>query len=119
MWVTEQERRTLIVLGGSAVLGLSVVLWQQQRPAISVAQGPTPPYTQWQARVRQSSLVDINQATVEELMRLPQIGPSLAQRIVAYREAHGGFEHPEQLRQVPGIGPKIYASVKDYIATEQ
>ncbi len=119
LWVTEQERRTLIVLGGSALVGLSVVAWQQRRPAIGVAEGTPPPYAQWAASLRQSRVVDLNYATVEELVRLPNIGPALAQRIVAYREQHGGFEHPEQVQDVPGIGPKIYASFQDYVTVEE
>lgn len=115
MWVTEQERRTLVILGGSALVGLSVVVWQQRRPAISVAQGPPPPYAQWEGRLRQARLVDVNHATAEELVRLPNIGPSLAERIVAYRTQHGAFRAPEQLREVPGIGPKTYAALAAYV----
>lgn len=115
MWVTEQERRTLIVLGGAALVGLSVLAWQQRRPAIGVAPGPTLPYAQWEASLRQSRVIDLNRATAEELVRLPNIGPSLAQRIIAYREQHGGFEHPEQVQEVPGIGPKTYAALAEYV----
>ncbi len=119
LWVTEQERRTLIVLGGSTLVGLSVLIWQQHRPVIGVAQGSPPPYAQWEASLRQARLVDLNHATAEELVRLPNIGPSLAQRIVAYREQHGGFEHPEQVQDVPGIGPNTYASFQDYVTVEE
>lgn len=119
MWVTEQERRTLIVLGGAALVGLSVLAWQQRRPVISVAQGPTPPYAQWETSLRESRLINLNLATMEDLVRLPNIGPALAQRIVAYRKQHGGFEHSEQVQDVPGIGPKIYASFQDYVTVEE
>ncbi len=49
--------------------------------------------------------LDLNRAGVEELMTLPGIGPVLAERIVAHREAHGPFEAPECLLDVEGIGP--------------
>lgn len=52
-----------------------------------------------------TGLVNLNSATVEELDTLPGIGPSLAQRIISYREAHGPFTSVDQLSEVSGIGP--------------
>ncbi|MFP5527620.1 helix-hairpin-helix domain-containing protein [Peptococcus simiae] len=52
--------------------------------------------------------VSINAASVEELQKLPGIGPAKAQAIVAYREAHGGFRALEELKEVSGIGDKTY-----------
>ena len=49
--------------------------------------------------------IDVNDASAAELERLPRIGPSLAARIVAWRETNGPFESMESLRHVPGIGP--------------
>ena len=50
-------------------------------------------------------VVDLNQATARELERLPRVGPALAARIVAWREAHGPIRSLEDLRHVRGIGP--------------
>jgi comEA protein len=60
-------------------------------------------------------LVDINRAGLEELDALPGIGPVLAQRIIDYRQKHGGFKRIDELRNVPGIGPKRYAAIKDLV----
>ena len=49
--------------------------------------------------------IDVNNASVAELERLPRVGPALAARMVAWREKHGPFESVESLRHVPGIGP--------------
>lgn len=49
-------------------------------------------------------VVNINTATVEELQRLPGIGPVTAQNIVDYREQHGPFSSVDDLDSVPGIG---------------
>jgi competence protein ComEA len=49
--------------------------------------------------------VDVNSASAEELERLPRVGPALAKRIVEWRERHGPFNGPDDLRHVRGIGP--------------
>jgi len=49
--------------------------------------------------------LDLNQATAPELEMLPGIGPSLAQKIVDFRDQHGRFGTVEDLLNVPGIGP--------------
>lgn len=48
--------------------------------------------------------VDINEASLRELIGLPGIGPALAGRILEYRERHGPFERAEDLVRVKGIG---------------
>ena len=52
-------------------------------------------------------------ATVEQLEEVDGIGPTLAERIVEYREAHGGFRSLAELRDVEGIGEKRFASLEE------
>jgi competence protein ComEA len=52
-------------------------------------------------------------ATVEQLEELDGIGPTLAERIVEYRDAHGGFRSLGELRDVDGIGEKRFASLRE------
>ena len=59
--------------------------------------------------------VDINTATVDQLQQLNGVGPALAQRIVADRQANGPFKTVEDLKRVSGIGDKKYASLADSI----
>jgi competence protein ComEA len=61
--------------------------------------------------------VNINSADLTGLQTLDGIGPSLAQRILAYRAAHGGFRSVNDLRNVTGIGPKKFAAIKSNITT--
>ena len=58
---------------------------------------------------RPDNLLNVNRATAVELEGLPGIGPSLARRIVADREARGPFATVEALDRIPGIGPKLVA----------
>jgi competence protein ComEA len=58
---------------------------------------------------RPDSVLNVNRASAVELERLPGIGPSLARRIVADREASGPFATLEALDRIPGIGPGLVA----------
>jgi len=55
--------------------------------------------------------LDLNRASVAELEELPGIGPTLAGRIVARREEQGPFRAVEELREVTGIGEKLFAQI--------
>jgi len=56
--------------------------------------------------------VSLSSATVAQLDGLDGIGPTLAQRIVDYRQAHGGFRSVDQLRDVSGIGDKRFEALR-------
>lgn len=57
------------------------------------------------------TILAVNTATAQMLADLPGIGPALAERIVAYRDAHGDFHSMEDLGAVPGIGPALQAKL--------
>ena len=60
-------------------------------------------------------LVNLNTATIEQLQTLPGVGPVLAERIIEYREGHGGFASVADLRQVTGIGDARYDELKSRV----
>jgi len=62
--------------------------------------------------------VNINKASVEELMQLEGIGASYAERIVQYREANGSFKSPQDITNVQGVGPKTWEANKDRITVD-
>jgi competence protein ComEA len=62
--------------------------------------------------------VNINDATLEELMELPGIGPKMAQRIMAHRTQHGAFQTLEDLKSVKGIGDKTLERLRPLIKFE-
>lgn len=61
--------------------------------------------------------VNINTADAAQLALLPRIGPSVAQKIVAFRKENGPFKAADDLLLVPGIGEKTFALLKPYLAT--
>jgi len=63
----------------------------------------------------ESGLVNINTASQEQLDTLPEIGPTLAQRIIAYRTSNGPFSSIEDIQNVSGVGPATFEKIKSLI----
>jgi competence protein ComEA len=60
-------------------------------------------------------LINLNTATIKELESLPGIGPSLARRIVEFREKRRGFKRVEELLAVPGISERKWKAIRDKV----
>lgn len=67
------------------------------------------------SKVRAGGKININTADKAELDRLPGVGPALAENIIEYRQANGGFNDMEGLKKVPGIGNSKFEKLKDKI----
>ena len=63
-------------------------------------------------------VVNINTADQPTLELLPRVGPSLSDRIIAFREANGPFKSTDELVAVKGIGERSIESLKPYITVE-
>jgi competence protein ComEA len=66
-------------------------------------------------KLQPGQTLDINTATEAELLQLPGVGPSLARRIVEYREANGPFDTVDDLQNVSGIGPSKFAKMEPFV----
>lgn len=67
------------------------------------------------SKVISQGLLNLNRATVSELDKLPGLGPTLAARIIDWREANHGFQTVEDLRKVGGIGDKLFAGLRKLV----
>ncbi len=124
---TRDDRRAAVILLVLAAAGLVVRFWQPPGAAPGAVAyrgtGQRPLRDSVEARaarlarpLAKGEKIDVDHASVEELARLPRIGPALAARIVAYREEHGPFGSLEALDQVPGIGPTLLAALRPHAA---
>jgi len=87
----------------------SVYFSEQQTPEPEVILPPV---------ASENQKIDLNQATLEELMRLPKIGEVTAQRIIDYRAAHNVFTSSDELMNVKGIGEKTLERIKNEVSIE-
>ncbi len=62
-----------------------------------------------------SGSININTASKDELMLLPGIGETYAERILIYRQDHGPFRSIDDLSRVKGIGKKTLARIREFI----
>lgn len=60
--------------------------------------------------------LDPNTASADELDRLPNVGPALAQRIVDWRASHGRYRTLADLDSVPGVGPALLREAAPHLA---
>jgi competence protein ComEA len=92
--------------------GELIVVGVAQPPAAAGAPGAGQPAG---AGAVPGGKVNLNTATLAQVDALPGVGPVLAQRILDYREQHGGFRSVGDLRQVNGIGDARYQDLKDLV----
>ena len=91
----------------------AIVEWNRTPQEIYVA--PVSSVYQAQTDMR----LDLNTVDKEQLMQLPGIGEALAERILAFREANGGFVHVEQLDMVEGLSAGKIDAIREYVMVAQ
>lgn len=65
-----------------------------------------------------NTLVNINSASLDELMSINGIGESKAKAIIEYRNSNGLFKSIEEIKNVSGIGDKLYDKIKENITVK-
>ncbi|HEY6107403.1 MAG TPA: helix-hairpin-helix domain-containing protein [Gemmatimonadales bacterium] len=124
------DKRAALMLAGLALTGAAVRVVLSPSPDrapgdVRLVSIDTPPPSALRETARRAAQlarplapgerVDVDRADVTELTRLPRVGPALAQRIVAWREAHGAFGSIARLDSVSGIGPKLLDALRPYV----
>ena len=110
----QMNRTDWLVAGG---IGLTLLLWWGVKLAEregGVLFGPDPLDLQTATPYR----LDINTASWAEWMQVPEIGETLARRIVTHRETHGRFETVDSLTAVRGIGPKTVVKIRPHLCAD-
>ncbi len=106
--LTLQERKVLLFLMSVALVGIGINF------AVKVNSHITK-LIQVDSRITR---INLNQASLEDLLSTPGITPKLAKNIVAYRNTRGAFKDIEELKEIKGIGDYRYEKLKDLFFVE-
>lgn len=107
--IRPRERRTATVLTAGALALMAAGWWRHAGDVggmIDIDRA-TPLTAKFQ--------VNVNQADWPELMQLPGVGRTLAERLIAEREERGEFQSVEELTRVDGIGPRTIERIRPYL----
>jgi competence ComEA-like helix-hairpin-helix protein len=113
-----REHFALATLGLAILTGLSVLLWLRRPVAFKMEAAAVSDQPVWDQALLRARTVNLNTASVEDLERLPRIGPALASRIVQARAQRGGFASPQELLEIPGIGPATLEALLPSLVAE-
>jgi competence protein ComEA len=68
---------------------------------------------------KENAQININKATVKELLSLKGIGSKKANDIIVYREEHGPYKETKDIMKIKGIGDKMFEKIKDQIMVRE
>jgi competence protein ComEA len=109
LFLRPREQSTVAALGVGALALMAAIWWRHGGPrgdVIDIDRAP-PRVAKFQ--------VDVNKAEWPELIQLPSVGRTLAERLVIEREQNGAFRDVDDLRRVSGIGPRTLERIKPYL----
>lgn len=121
---TKTEKYVMTFLIAGAVLGTGYSYYKEFYPPLKIDRKkdefrPGPVVRKDLDRVlKEAKTVNINTASLKDLMRLEGVGPVMAGRIIEYRNDKGLFSSKEELKEIPGMGDKKFDAIKDYIEVE-
>lgn len=107
--IRPRERRTVTVLTAGVLTLMAAGWWRHasnDRGTIDIDRA---------APLTAKFQVNVNKADWPELMQLPGVGRTLAERIIAEREERGAFHRVEELTRVDGIGPRTIDRIRPYL----
>ena len=104
---TRRADLTLVNLAAQLQDGQQIVVPERGAPAVAPGGAAST------GAAGANAPVHLSTATVEQLDAIDGIGPTLAERIIEFRDEHGGFRSLDQLSQVDGIGEKRLATLRE------
>ena len=114
------EKIVIACLVSALVMGLGVAWYKKSHLSVNVRVAKfdvDPRYIDGTAS-KEKAKININEASLEELMRLKGVGEVLAGRIVDYRSSKGPFYSIDQIKNVKGMGDALFNKIKDAIQVE-
>ncbi len=87
---------------------------KKPKPTAKLTPAKAPTKAQMKALATPPRKININRATLDDLILLPGVGPALAQRILDYRKENGTFSAVDELDEVRGIGPKNLEQIRPW-----
>ena len=102
--LTSYERKALLFIGAILLLGAVIRI---SKINFSPVKGEEVGY---------ETKININKATLNELMKIPSIGEKIATEIINYRQKNGMFKCLDELKKIKGIGEKKVLLIKDYVS---
>jgi len=107
-WVTRAEAIATLALACAFVVWVAVIVVQQRRAGRDIRLVPAEPDAG-------ESLIDLNDAGVPELMLLPGIGRTRAERIVNWRTEHGPFHALDEVRKASGMSAADLEGIRNMV----
>ncbi len=126
-YFTDQERKITVVLSSFLVLGIIINFAKEKLlndpsetlTQIAVSEEISSIYgsngTHPEKNKSEISVINVNTADEISLTELPGIGPTLAMRIIDYREVNGEFKNTDELVKVKGIGESVLNKILPFI----
>lgn len=104
-----------IVFSGIVFITINTFLNYQRQNSISKFSSASTVKLIHESTIQSNDKIDINQATLIDLVNLPGIGEAKAKAIIDFREKYGAFEEISELSYVPGIGNILLLSIQHLV----
>lgn len=108
--LTQQEKLVLLFIFFVTLAGLGINFGIKRIPQLQ---------NLYDKGICLANTIDINKATYDDLVRLPNIGPALANQIIEYRSNNCNFKNIEELKKIKGLAGKRFNQIKDFLSIDK